>query len=736
VLGFGRAPRDPRISQQSSTCHNKSEMRFQTTGWLACLLLANLANSTDVLAETASSDAPGRLAHDSDLDELLVTGARPTDLPLLTQPIVNIPQTITTIPEEVIQLQAATDLRDVLRNAPSVSAHADEDNAQGTNVQIRGFSARYDMYLDGQLDVGSYYRDPFFLEQVEVLTGPSSVLFGRGSTGGAIEQVSKKPRAEEFTDGTVSAGTNGLKRITADVNVPLREIAGLRIAGMAQEAGIAGRDVVGTKRAGIAPAFTFGLDSGTEITISDLYQRQWDKPDYGVPWIDIGPASNVSHPATVPPGNFYGSRSDYSHVSVNVLTAALRSALTEHFSLKNQARYAVYNQSYRDVEPGVGPVIAPGTPLTEVTVTRTGRGGRAHQTVLDDQLTLTTTFDTFSVSHTAVVGFEASRQTSDPTVLRFAGLPATNLLTPEENQVFSGSYKPSSSVRFVANTQALFATDALQLSRHWQLDGAARVDRFAADYNNALPKPISFEHTDVKPSWRGAVVYKPAAAVSLYGMYGTSFDPSAEGLSLSAATAALAPERSHTTETGVKWVPNEHLLLTGAAFRTVMVNLREPSPTDPTVQILAGTARSQGAEVQAQGYVTQDWLVLAGFTYLDASILSSPSADRGSRLQNAPRDNLRLFSTYDFTNRLTIGGSVNYTSSRVPGTLVDPNGFRQEVPGYWSASALARYRVASRFALQLNVDNLTNRRFYDGLDDNHVNVSAGRSAVLGLIMNR
>jgi catecholate siderophore receptor len=219
-------------------------------------------------------------------------------------------------------------------------------------------------------------------------------------------------------------------------------------------------------------------------------------------------------------------------------------------------------------------------------------------------------------------------------------------------------------------------------------------------------------------------------------MYGTSFDPSAEGLSLSASTAALAPERSHTVETGVKWDPNEHLLLSGALFRTVLVNLREPAPTDPTLQILAGTARSQGIELQAQGYVTGGWLVLAGFTYMDASILSSPGGDRGSQLQNAPRENLRLFSVFDLTNKLTIGGGVNYSSSRVPGTVVDANGFRQEVPGYWSASALVRYRIASRINMQLNVDNMADRRFYDGLDDNHVNVSAGRSALLSLIIEK
>jgi catecholate siderophore receptor len=700
------------------------------------VVITFLLGVSSAVGQSRSGDSPVPLAHDSDLDALLVNGARTSDLPLLTQPIVDTPQTVTAISEEVIQLQAAGDLRDVLRNDPSVSAHADEDNAQGTNVQIRGFSARYDMYLDGQLDFGSYYRDPFNLEEVEVLTGPSSVLFGRGSTGGAIEQVSKKPRMDEFADATVSVGSDRLKRITADANVPVQDGAAFRVAGMAQDGGTAGRDVVRSKRVGIAPSFALGMNGATQLTISYLYQRQWDIPDYGIPWVDIGTTTNISHPALVPPDNYYGFQSDYSHVSVNLLTASLRSQLAENIVLRNQIRYGVYDQSYRETEPGVGPIVAPGTPLSTITVTRTERGGRAHQTFLDDQLSFTATFETFGVKHTLAAGAEAGRQVSTPTVLKFTGVPSTNLIAPDEDQVFSGTSTPSSIVRFVANTEALYATDTLVLGEHWELNGAARLDRFDADYRNEVPSLVTLDHTDLIPSWRGAVIYKPMPSVSVYGMYGTSFDPSAEGLSLSASTADLAPERSHTVETGIKWDPNDYLLLSGAMFRTVMSNLREASPTDPTVQILAGTARSQGLELQAQGYVTRGWLVLAGYTYLDASILSSPDGDRGSRLQNAPRDNLRIFSTYDLSSKLTVGGGVDYSSSRVPGTVVDRNGFRQEAPGYWTTSALARYRIASRINLQLNVDNIANKRFYDGLDDNHLNVSAGRSIRLSLIVQK
>lgn len=692
------------------------------------VLLLVLSSTAGVLAQTP----PSPTAHDTDLDEILVIGQHRTGVPLLTQPVIDTPQTITVIPEEVIQLQGLTDLRDVLRNDPSVSLHADEDSAQGTNVYIRGFSARFDTYLDGQLDLGNYYRDPFYLEEVDVLTGPSSVLFGRGSTGGAIEQVGKRPRPDPFTIGTLAFGTDGLKRLTTDANLPLGEGIALRLNGMLHQSGVAGRDVVGTERAGFAPSLAIGMGGATELLIGFLHQSQWDTPDYGVPWIDIGPGVNVSHPAPVPWSNFYGFKSDYSRVSADIATAVIHQEIDDSVSLRDQFRYAAYERNYRATDPTIGPVIQPTTPLATVAITRTERGGFSQESLLDDQIDLTGTVETFGIEHNFVVGGEFGRQTSDPTVLRFLGVPGTNLVSPDENQGFAGTATPRSTIHFVADTQALYATDTLRLDDQWNLNAAARLDRFVADYRIQIPPVVTYHHTDLRPSWRGALVYKPMDAISLYTIYGTSFDPSAEGLSLSASTANLSPERSHTIEAGAKWDPTAHLLLSAALFRTVMVNLREPSPVDPSITILAGTARSEGAEIEIQGRITDQWLVLGGYTYLNTSILSSPSGDRGSRLQNAPRHSVRMFSTYDLTDALTAGGGIDYSSSRVPGTVLDPNGFLQQVPGYWTASALIRCKIASGVSLQLNIDNLANTRFYDNLDDNHVNVGAGRSARLTL----
>ena len=699
-------------------------------GWLGVLLrTAAIAPMACGVARADSSDSVAAVA------PLVVDAKAPLTVPLLTQPIDATPQSITVIPAEVIQLGGLSDLRDVLRLDPSVSAHADEDSAQGTNVQIRGFSARFDIYRDGQLDPGGYYRDPFDLAAVEVPTGPSSVLFGRGSTGGAIDQVGKAPTSQGFEAAALSLGTDGLARLTADLDAPIGPAAALRVNAMGHSSGTAGRDEVYNRRLGVSPELAFGLGERTQLNLSLMHQTQWDRPDYGVPWIDIGVPGDVSHPAAVPWSNYYGFRDDYSHVSVDVATARLTTQLGKGWALHNALRYASYGQSFRIAEPGVPAIIAPGTPLSSLAVVRTERGGRSSQSILEDDADATKAFEMLGLAHTLVVGASLGRQTSDPTVLSFSGAPGTNLVDPDEDQLFSGVAKAKTIAHFTAATAAGYVGDVVTTGP-WQLDLDGRVDRFAAHYRNAVPTPVFFDHTDVAPTWRAVLVYAFTPTARAYVLAGTSFDPSAEGLSLSASTADLAPETTRTYEGGVKWDATPTLLVTGAVFDTTMFNAREPSPTEPSLDILAGTERVRGAEIEAQGRITPRWLMQGGYTYLDARVVASPNADAGQPLQNAPKHNLRLFTAYDVSDRLTIGGGYQYQSSRVPAPVLDANGFSQQVPGYWVASALIRYRIAPHAWLQLNADNFTGAHYYDGLDDNHVNVGAGRSLQATLLVQR
>jgi catecholate siderophore receptor len=665
----------------------------------------------------------------ADIETVVVTSERTLPLDKLTEPVLTTPQSITIIPDTIMQEQAAFDLRDVLRNDPNVSIHADEDSGQGTNITIRGFSARYDTYLDGMVDVGSYYRDGFDLSEVDVLTGPSSVLFGRGSTGGVISQVSKLPGLDPFYDVSAIGGSDGSRRFEADIDHPILDNAALRVNVLSYQGGIADRDIANYNRFGLAPALTFGLGTPTRVTLSYFHQSEWDVPDYGVPWIDFG--ASPSQPAHVPHANFYGFIGDRVYDEINVGTLTVNHDLDGALALRNQLRYGIYQRDYQATDPQILPIIPAGTPYSAIAVTRTMRGGFSTETTLDDQLDLTAHFATFGLSQTLVAGLEASRMTADPTTLKFSGVPSTNLLDPDPYQPFTGTSSPKSIVQVAVGTLAAYAVDTAKIDS-WTFTLSGRFDDVNSDYRNAIPSPLALHRADLMPSYKAAVVYSLSPDADLYAVYGTSFDPSAEGLSLSAATAGLAPERSHTIETGFKWDAADGLLLSGAVFRTLTTNLREPSPTDPTVDVLEGTAQAEGIELEAQGRVTERWAILAGYTYLNARVLSSPNPDAGSELQNAPKHSVKLWSTYELASAFTIGAGMNYQSSRVPGTLPDSNGFLQRVPGYWTASAMARWRISDHLAAQLNVTNLTNTYYFDNLDDDHVTLGAGRAALLTL----
>ncbi len=176
----------------------------------------------------------------------------------LPEPVQDIPQSITIVPREIMNEQAATTLRDAMRNVTGIGIAASEaGGAQGDNFTLRGFSARNDMYLDGVRDQGTYFRDTFNIQSVEVLKGPASIYFGRGSTGGIINQVSKAPQLEGFYDGTASAGSGPYFRGTADINQPLSPTMALRLNAMAHHADIVDRDHVKVTRQGFAPTLTW-----------------------------------------------------------------------------------------------------------------------------------------------------------------------------------------------------------------------------------------------------------------------------------------------------------------------------------------------------------------------------------------------------------------------------------------------------------------------------------------------
>ncbi len=656
-------------------------------------------------------------------------------IPKYTEPIRDTPQSISEVPRELLQAQGVTTLRDALRNVAGISLAAGEGGAQGDNLTIRGFTARNDLFIDGMRDFGSYYRDPFNTEEIEVLEGPSSVTFGRGSTGGVVNQAYKAPHESRFVSGGIDAGTDRTRRGTLDLNAPLPSLgtgAAFRLNLMGDQGGVAGRDVAENRRFGVAPSLALGLGTPTRWTFSYFHQTADDVPDYGIPWLFNGPAP-------VNRRNYYGFRDgNYLRTGDDIGTARLEHDVNSRVSLRNQLRYASYRRDARITEAQILLTVTPQTPLDAIQINRNEITVDSVETYFAGQSDVTANFDTGLLRHSLAAGIELGRETSDPTRFRYSGVPSTSLLNPDPDQPFSGTAAMTSQVSATALSQAGYVLDTVKLGRKWALTGGLRWDRFNTNYRQTVAPEAVFHRVDRMATWRAAAVYKPVPAGSVYFAAGTSFNPSAESLALSAGNADLPPEKNRSFELGSKWdLSRGKLSLRGALFRTTKMNAREPDPGNPLLNVLAGEQRVDGVQVEARGHVTSRWDLVSSYAHLNARITGSvyyPGAI-GARLANVPRDTFNLWTHWDLPWRWELGAGGNYVSSRTASSTapLDPStGLVKQAPGYWVFNFMAKRSLAEHVDLQLNVNNLANRYYYDQLHPGHIVLGPGRSALIGL----
>ena len=328
-----------------------------------------IALANGVAAQPASPPAPTEAA--VQLPPIAVQGTGRSgryqsavpSLSKLTQPLVDTPQSITVIPQQLMEDQGVTAVREALRNVPGISLAAGEAGAQGDSLTLRGFNARNDFYLDGMRDFGSYYRDPFNLNEIEVLKGPASILFGRGSTGGVINQVSKQPQLAPITAGTGTVGTDRTFRFTTDIDRPIEGVpnSAFRLNLMGNLNGMSARDAAEYRRFGIAPSVAFGIGTDTRLTLSYFHLQEDNVPDYGLPWFFASPAPVARH-------NFYGfPNDDFLRTQVDIGTVKFEHDFNDHVTIRDQFRYANYQRAGRITEPQmIYTGVTPNTPLSQI----------------------------------------------------------------------------------------------------------------------------------------------------------------------------------------------------------------------------------------------------------------------------------------------------------------------------------------------------------------------------------
>nr|WP_294916037.1 TonB-dependent siderophore receptor [uncultured Neokomagataea sp.] len=647
--------------------------------------------------------------------------------------LINTPQTIIEVPKQVMADQNTVSMAQVLQTVPGVSIAAGEGAQQGDNLSIRGFNAQNDFYRDGMLDFGSYYRDPFDLETVEVLKGPSGALFGRGSTGGVINEVTKRADMMSRTEGSISFGTDGTQRATADVSRNWNVLGGtaVRINAMANQSNTAGVGYEHPRRYGIAPSLAFGLNTSTRLHIDEFWQQNYDSQSYGLPWLN-------GSPAPVKRSNYYGYQGDYQKADVSISTIRLEHDLSQNITIHDQFRYSYYQPRQRAVEAeilGYTPyvdVVPAGTPLSSIQVSRNVLALSGESNLIDNQTELAATFHTGALKHELMAGMEEQRQMADITRYNYLPRSKTSLLTPADDFPVPMAPTLRAVSGAVSTDYAPYINDQISWKK-FQILGAYRFDDYTTNYHENLTR-VNVGRTDKRSTFRTAFVYTPTDNSSVYFSYGTSFDPSGENVALTAATATLQPQLSHTYELGSKW--NVHgLSISGALYKILMDNVRETNPNDATSMINAGTYRSQGFELSLAGHITRQLSVFGGYAYDDATVIKSPNPlELGNQPPNAPKHTLSMWSEYRFDSiPLELGAGVNYSSSRTASSYpVSGTTIIERAPGYVTAQIMAKYRINQHLTAQANLTNISNELYYAGLHPTHIVVGPGRAALFSL----
>jgi catecholate siderophore receptor len=692
-----------------------------------------------------------------------------------TEPLRDTPKSIVAIPKEVIEDLGATSFREVARSTPGVTLGTGEGgNAFGDRIFIRGFEARNDVYIDGLRDPGVTSREIFAIEQIEIVKGPSGNYGGRGTTGGLVSLESKRPKLmDTFVTAEAGVGTN-YWRGTVDANYAVSDGFAVRVNGLYHTADAPGRDFVSAERWGATAAATFKPTDTLQLSADYYYFRLDGLPDFGHPF-DL----TTQQPYDVRRENFYGVIGrDFLKNGADIGTVRLDWDPAEALSFRSVFRLGETYNRYLVGTPGavcrvartatgVCPPGGTSVPLPatlqdvgEANYTLNAGGQRRWATnrYFANVTDATARFATGGIEHALVIGGEYSREKVENTPLLISAfaedangnpIPAPgafvrNLLAPDPVLGFEIPVVPDIATgpsRVRVDTIGLYAIDTVKFTPQLSATIGARFDDFDLDYrSNGLPTATLLSNHASFVNWQASLTYKPSEPLTLYVSYATSSNPSGEQFDgssadyggITAATQNLDPERNEAWEAGAKWeTPDRKLLLTAAAFQITKDNAREN--IGGGVFDLVGKLRSRGFEVGAQGKLFDRLQLFGGYTYTDAKIVESATpANVGRPFANIPRHSANLLATVLLASNLEVGGQMHVQSEFFGGVTAATTA---RVPGYARFDAVARWKPLGWLEARLNVNNVTDKRYYDAIYRSaspFAYVAPGRSAVFTL----
>ncbi len=629
--------------------------------------------------------------------------------------LIDLPQSITVVTQELIKDQNMQSIADTTRYVPGVGTAQGEGNRD--NPIFRGSSSNADMYVDGIRDDVQYFRDLYNIERVDVLKGPNAMVFGRGGSGGLINRATKQANWSSAREMNFQVGSFDKYRGTGDVNQAVNDNVAVRLTGM-WENSRSYRDGFDAGRWGVNPTLSWQPSEQTKVSLG--YEHYDDKRT-----ADRGISSFGGRPVDTDVSTFFGDPNrSQTTTTVDSFKAVLDHDFGGGVSIRNSSRYASYDKFYQNIYPGA--VNAAGS---QVAISAYNNANQREN--LFNQTDLTFSLNTGPFKHKFLTGMEFGRQENDnfrnTGYFTDVGANTTSVNVALANPRYNGAVNFRQSAtdannHGVTNIKAGYVQDQIELTKHWQAIMGVRYDRFEVDFtNNRNGQAIATADNLLSP--RGGLIYKPFENFSLYTNYSIAYVPRAgdQLASLTLTNAALKPEEFRNYEVGAKWDIRPDLSATLALYQLDRLNALATDPNNPAVSFLVDGQRTRGIELGLSGNITDAWKVIGGYAYQNGEITKSisSSALAGATLAQVPEHTFSLWNRYDITQQWGVGLGSIYRSKIFAATdnLVT-------LPGFLRFDAAVYYKPTKNIQLQVNVENLFDKKYYANADNN-TNITPG-----------
>jgi len=634
-------------------------------------------------------------------------------------------QSVSVVTRQQMDDQGSQTVSQAMRYTPGVLTNPYGATHRYDYVAMRGFNdgSVDNIYLDGLKsmgDSGTYSTmqvDPYFLERVDILKGPSSVLYGRSSPGGLVALTSKKPLYEPYHQIQATVGTQGQRGVGFDFSGPLdddKRIA-YRLTGLTDKSDTQ-FDHAEEKRYALAPTVSIDFSEDTSLTLQAYLQHD-PKGGYhgGVP------ASGTLHQRNGQriSENFFDGEPGVDGYRRNQQSFGYQ---FEHRF--NDVFTARQNFRYLDSKVNLDQVYAyDWTTPTSNELTRYYSGGdeRLHAFIVDNMLQAE--FFTGAAKHTALLGVDYQRR---KTVVDWTSgsVAPLNGFNPAYGNSAISYYSPTSYLRRLEQT-GVYAQDLIELDK-WRFSLGLRQDWVETSDENRLAesgRPAGTEISDrrTKLTGRAGVLYLFDNGIAPYLSYSESFNPN----SYSDSTGnPLAPTDGTQWEAGIKYQPpGTDNLFTASVFRIDQENLASKLPQENFYRPI-GAVRSQGLELEAHMQLTDNFKLLGSYTLTDIeysksmistlSTATNPIENKGNSPTQAPKHMASLWGDYAFNegalDGLRLGAGVRYVGY----SWADAEN-TMKVPSYTLFDASVGYDLSKvgikGVDVRVNANNLTNESY-------------------------